>query len=229
MLTLQHPWVQFRHPPTHVQRSLRGGTVDEAVWNKILSKSKKAPFKTFKSWSYRIIAGLIGELFVLVISVHCIEHALWPMRPQARGLAQHGSPLAGWRRGIRQVWFYTWWTGRTACPFRTVPVALTGAAQLRADRISSCCYIVNIYNHPSWAMSRKEAWPGTLVDTCLLSDYVYQFKKIKNLGQRSSILIRPEKRVEKQENLPNWPWHFVHVNRYSELKYSNSHWSSYLP
>jgi hypothetical protein len=36
--------------------------------------------------------------------------------------------LAGWRGVTRQVWFCTWWTGRTACLFRTVPVALTGAA-----------------------------------------------------------------------------------------------------
>jgi hypothetical protein len=34
-------------------------------------------------------------------------------------------------------------------PFRTIPVALTGAAQLRADVISSCCYVVNLHNHPS--------------------------------------------------------------------------------
>jgi hypothetical protein len=45
-------------------------------------------------------------------------------------------------------------------PFRTIPVALTGAAQLRADVISSCCYIVNLHNHPSWPTSCKEgmAW-----------------------------------------------------------------------
>jgi hypothetical protein len=45
-------------------------------------------------------------------------------------------------------------------PFCSVPVALTGAAQLRADGISSCCYIVNVHNHPSLATSRKEgmAW-----------------------------------------------------------------------
>jgi hypothetical protein len=28
-------------------------------------------------------------------------------------------------------------------------VALTGAPQLRGDAISSCCYIVNVHNHPS--------------------------------------------------------------------------------
>ncbi len=52
------------------------------------------------------------------------------------------------------VWICTWWTSRT------VPVALTEAAQLRADWISSCCFRVNVHNHPSWATSRKEcmAW-----------------------------------------------------------------------
>ncbi len=42
-------------------------------------------------------------------------------------------------------------------PFCSVPVALTGAAQLQADGISSCCYIVNVHNHPTLATSRKEA------------------------------------------------------------------------
>ncbi len=39
--------------------------------------------------------------------------------------------------------------GPLRLPFRTVPVALTGAAQLRADGISRCCYIVKVHNHPS--------------------------------------------------------------------------------
>jgi hypothetical protein len=68
--------------------------------------------------------------------------------------------LAGWRRVTRQVWSCLWWAGRTVCLFRTVLVALTWAAQLRADGIYSCCYVVNVHNHPSWAMSHKEgmAW-----------------------------------------------------------------------
>jgi hypothetical protein len=53
------------------------------------------------------------------------------------------------------MWFCTWWT-RTTCFFRTIPVALTGAAQLRADGISSC-YIVNVHNQSSWPPSCK-AW-----------------------------------------------------------------------
>jgi hypothetical protein len=83
-----------------------------------------------------------------------------PMRPKARGLDQHGGRQAGWRRMTRQVWFCTWWTGRTAFFFRTVPVALTGAAQQRADGISSCFYIIKVHKHPSWATSRMEgtAW-----------------------------------------------------------------------
>ncbi len=64
--------------------------------------------------------------------------------------------LAGWRRVALQVWCCMWWMGRTACLFHAVPVALTGAAQLLTDWNSSCCYIVNVHNHPSWATSRKE-------------------------------------------------------------------------
>jgi hypothetical protein len=52
--------------------------------------------------------------------------------------------LAGRRRVTRQLWFCTRRTGRPACFFHTKPVALTGAAQLRADGISSCCYMVNV-------------------------------------------------------------------------------------
>jgi hypothetical protein len=75
-----------------------------------------------------------------------------PMRPMARGLAPHGGP-PGWREeGDPQVWFCTWWTGHISCLFRTVPVALTGAAQVRADGISSCRYKVNLHNYPSRAI-----------------------------------------------------------------------------
>ncbi len=54
-----------------------------------------------------------------------------PMRPKARGLAQHGGP-PGWRGVTRQVWFCTWWTGRTIdlpfpyrtrCLYRSCPIA----------------------------------------------------------------------------------------------------------
>jgi hypothetical protein len=56
------------------------------------------------------------------------------MRPKARGLAQQGSPplVAKWEWPSRCV-FVCDRTGRTACLFHTLPVALTGAAQLRAD------------------------------------------------------------------------------------------------
>jgi hypothetical protein len=77
--------------------------------------------------------------------------------------------LAGWRRVTWQMRFCMWCMGPTACLFRTVPVALTGAAQLRAGGIFSCCYIVNVHNRPSLATSRMEAWPGTLVNPRLLS------------------------------------------------------------
>jgi hypothetical protein len=79
-----------------------------------------------------------------------------PKRAAQEGWAKRAARLAGWRRVTRQVWFCMRWTDRTACLFRTVPVALTGAARLRADGISICCYIVNVHNHPSWAASRKE-------------------------------------------------------------------------
>jgi hypothetical protein len=80
------------------------------------------------------------------------------MRPtRLDGWSNMAARLAGWRRVTRQVWFCT---GRTACLFLTVPVSLTGAARLRADGVSSCCYIVNVHNYTSWAASRKEgmAW-----------------------------------------------------------------------
>jgi hypothetical protein len=71
------------------------------------------------------------------------------MRTIARGLAQQGVP-PGWLKegGLAGVILYVM-GGHTARLFRTIPVALTGAAQLRADGISSCRYIVNAHNHPS--------------------------------------------------------------------------------
>ncbi len=56
---------------------------------------------------------------------------------------------------------YVVWTGRTACLYRTVQVALTGAAQLRADGISSCCYIANLHNYPSY--KEGMAWYSIVV------------------------------------------------------------------
>ncbi len=63
------------------------------------------------------------------------------------GWSNTAARLAGWGRATRQVWFCTWSTGRISCLFRTVPAALTGAAQLRTARISSCCYVENVHNH----------------------------------------------------------------------------------
>jgi len=84
------------------------------------------------------------------------------MRPKARG-------WPAWLAGGE-------WPGRCdfvrdgrAVLFRTVPAALTGAAQLRADGIPSCCYskcthyYTTIRHEPRQA---RKAWPGTLVDPC---------------------------------------------------------------
>jgi len=73
------------------------------------------------------------------------------MRTKARGLAQHGGPFGWLEESTRQVWFFTWWPGRTACLFRTVMVA---------DGTTSCCYVVNVHNNPTWATSRKEGMVG---------------------------------------------------------------------
>ncbi len=102
-------------------------------------------------------------MYTVMLSLHLRDDLPWwfrTMMSKARWLAQHGGRLAGWRRVTRQVWFCMWWTGHTAWLFRTVQVALPGAAQLRTVGISSCCYTVNVHNHPSWATSRKEgmAW-----------------------------------------------------------------------
>ncbi len=84
----------------------------------------------------------------------------WPM-PKARGLVRHGGP-PGWMEesdpaGV--ILYMMYGSYRPPSPY-TNPVALTGAAQLLSDEISSCCYIINVHNHPSWATSRKEvmAW-----------------------------------------------------------------------
>ena len=93
------------------------------------------------------------------------------MRPKARGLAQHGGP-PGWLEESDQTGVNSYvMDGPSVSLFNTVPVALTGASQLRADAISSCCFKAEVHNHPSWASSRKEgmAWHSSIVDRCLLS------------------------------------------------------------
>jgi hypothetical protein len=78
-----------------------------------------------------------------------IQSMAIPKRPKARGLAQHiGSP--GWLEDCDPAGVILYvMGGRAACLFRTIPVALTRAVQLRAEEISSCCYIINEHNHPS--------------------------------------------------------------------------------
>ncbi len=88
-----------------------------------------------------------------------VAHDQWGRSLEGR--PNTAARMLGWRRVTRQVWFCAWWTSHTTCFFRTVPVPLTGAAQLRVDGISSCCgYIINVHNHPPWATSRQEgtAW-----------------------------------------------------------------------
>jgi hypothetical protein len=68
-------------------------------------------------------------------------------RLKARGLAHHGgSP--GWLEESDPASVNLYGPSRLPFPYRT-GVALTGAAQLRADGISSCYYIVIVHNHPS--------------------------------------------------------------------------------
>jgi hypothetical protein len=60
------------------------------------------------------------------------------MRPKARGLVHHGGP-PGWLEESDPAGCDFVCDGRSmaACLFSTVPVARTGAAQLRADGISN--------------------------------------------------------------------------------------------
>ncbi len=70
-------------------------------------------------------------------------------KSNSRGLAQHGD---GWleESDPAGVILYTMdGPYRLPFPYRTAPVALRGAAQLRADGISGCCYVVNVHNRPS--------------------------------------------------------------------------------
>ncbi len=92
----------------------------------------------------------------------------YSMRPKARGLAQHGGP-PDWLEesdSASVILYVMDWLYRlpfpfhTGCPDRSCPAASWWNFKL--------CYIVNVHNHPSWAMSRKVGMAGTLVDPCLL-------------------------------------------------------------
>jgi hypothetical protein len=88
------------------------------------------------------------------------------MRPKARGLTQNGG-LPGWLEESDPAGVILYVMDVPyRLPFRTVPVVLIGAAQLRADGISRCCYIVTIRLELCHA---RKAWTGTLVDPSLLS------------------------------------------------------------
>ncbi len=83
------------------------------------------------------------------------------MRPKVRGLTKHGVP-PGWLEESDPAGWDFVRDGRAVSPAFSVPHWLSWK-ELRADGISSCFYlysIVNVGNHPSWAMSRKEgmAW-----------------------------------------------------------------------
>jgi hypothetical protein len=72
------------------------------------------------------------------------------MKPNARGLAQHGGP-PGWleESDPTGVILYVM-DGPNRLPFSYLTgysVTLTEAAQLRPDGISSCCHIVIVHNH----------------------------------------------------------------------------------
>ncbi len=81
-----------------------------------------------------------------------------PMRPKARGLAQHGG-LAGWLKESDPAGVILYvmdgpyrlpFTYRTGCPDKSCPAASWWNFQLLY------CYKVNVHNHPPWAASRKE-------------------------------------------------------------------------
>ncbi len=61
---------------------------------------------------------------------------------EAIELARHGGP-PGWLEESDPAGVIFVHDRRGTCLFSIVPVALTGAAQLRDDGISSSCYIVN--------------------------------------------------------------------------------------
>ncbi len=80
----------------------------------------------------RVPGTLTGELIgngccaKITLHVHIPLVSHAPMRPKAGGLAKHGGP-PGWLE-------------------ENDPAGV----------ISSCFYVVNVHNHPSWAASRKE-------------------------------------------------------------------------
>jgi len=112
-----------------------------------------------------------GKSPLTIVSIWYLKPKLYTMSPKARGLAQHGG-LPGWLEESEPagIILYLMDGLYTAYLFRIVPVALTGAAHLWADGISSYCSIVNVFNHPSWATSRKEGkvWYSSSLSGCTL-------------------------------------------------------------
>ncbi len=127
----------------------------DGVWNVYLCW----PMKSFADFRWLVWSAVSPRL---------------PMSPKARGLAQHGGP-PGWleESDPAGVILYSM-DGPYQLPFFVKYRLPWQAAQLRADGISNCCYIVNVYNHLSWATSRKEgmAWYSSRLGPCRLSVYL---------------------------------------------------------
>jgi hypothetical protein len=171
-------WHNSAIPRSHVTlMKVQAVTIGSYVINSeiyIRSHKRKTQFKTTRSSSsLKLCRKIRKKQFLWVVLLQTIDPTWFLFCSWLTvqiGYDQWGRKLEGWsntatrlagrRRVTQQVSFCTWWTGRTACLFRTVPIAMTGAAQLRADAFSSCCYIINVHNHPSWATPRKEsmAW-----------------------------------------------------------------------
>ncbi len=98
--------------------------------------------------------------WLFLIMTYC-QNWFSPMRPEARGLVQHGGP-PGWpeESDPAGVILYVMdgpyrlpFPYCTGCPDKSCPVP-------SCELIFSWCYIINVHNHPSWATPRKEsmAW-----------------------------------------------------------------------
>ncbi len=107
-----------------------------------------------------------------------------PMRPKARGLDQHGGPLAGVKSPGRCDFVHD---GRAVPPafsvLYSVQVALTGAAQLRDDG-NFQLLLYSKCTQPSLM-----SWSGTLVDPCRQSDWNLTSKLIKVSAKRSELTL----------------------------------------
>ncbi len=185
----------------------------------------------------RMAAPTGDNVFCLLSSLPLLPPAItaafgaFPMMPKARGYPNTAACLAGWRKVTRQVWFCTWWTGRTACLVRTVPVAQPSCelmelpAAVTQPSVMSMIYVT------------QKAWPGTLHCKDKMPKIWNKYSQKRDIG--ASVPISTFMCLWANYISPRWvclfywrkyvDWSWEYINRSKTHECGNGGWGRAIP